>query len=31
LAAAAVVVLNDGVTLDELRAEVAQLAPSFGL
>ncbi|NBW77753.1 MAG: dephospho-CoA kinase [Betaproteobacteria bacterium] len=31
LAAADVVVLNDGVTLDELRAEVARLAPSFGL
>jgi dephospho-CoA kinase len=31
LAAADAVVLNDGVTLDELRAEVARLAPSFGL
>jgi len=31
LAAADTVVLNDGVTLDELRAEVARLAPSFGL
>ena len=31
LAAADVVVLNDGVTQDELRAEVARLAPSFGL
>jgi dephospho-CoA kinase len=31
LAAADVVVVNDGVTLDELRAEVARLAPSFGL
>jgi dephospho-CoA kinase len=31
LAAADVVVVNDGVTQDELRAEVARLAPSFGL
>jgi len=31
LAAADAVVLNDGVTLDVLRAEVARLAPSFGL
>jgi dephospho-CoA kinase len=31
LAAADAVVLNDGVTMDELRAEVARLAPSFGL
>ena len=31
LAAADTVVLNEGVTLDELRAEVARLAPSFGL
>jgi len=31
LAAADAVVLNDGVTLDELRAELARLAPSFGL
>jgi len=31
LAAADAVVLNDGVSMDELRAELARLAPSFGL
>jgi len=31
LAAADAVVLNDGVSMDELRAELAWLAPSFGL